>query len=52
MGKLGWLMLKTEVATSPPREGEPAGTWIMATLDEGPKGTFDWLLSQFDLFSK
>ena len=26
MGKLGWFTSKTLTATSPPREGEPAGT--------------------------
>ena len=26
MGNLGWFMSKTQTATSPPREGEPAGT--------------------------
>ena len=25
VGKLGWFMSKTYTATSPPREGEPAG---------------------------
>ena len=26
VGKLGWFMSKAQTATSPPREGEPAGT--------------------------
>ena len=26
MGKLGWFMSRTQTLTSPPREGEPAGT--------------------------
>ena len=26
VGKLGWFMSKTQTATSPPREGEPAAT--------------------------
>ena len=26
VGKLGWFMSKTQTLTSPPREGEPAGT--------------------------
>ena len=28
VGKLGWFMSKTKTATSPPREGEPAGTYL------------------------
>ena len=28
MGKLGWLMSKTLIITSPPREGEAAGTKV------------------------
>ena len=26
VGKLGWFMSRTQTLTSPPREGEPAGT--------------------------
>ena len=26
VGKLGWFKSKTQILTSPPREGEPAGT--------------------------
>ena len=26
MDKLGWFMSKTKTATSPPREGDPAGS--------------------------
>ena len=26
VGKLGWFVSKTSTSTSPPREGEPAGT--------------------------
>ena len=28
MGKLGWFVSRTQTFTSPPREGEPAGTTV------------------------
>ena len=28
MGKLGWFVSRTQTFTSPPREGEPAGTAV------------------------
>ena len=31
---LGWFMSKTQTLTSPPREGEPAGTEIKGTSSE------------------
>ena len=31
MGKLGWFMSRTQTLTSPPREGEPAGTLASVT---------------------
>ena len=31
VGNLGWFMSKTLTATSPPREGEPAGTGLKPT---------------------
>ena len=42
VGKLGWFMSKAQTATSPPREGVPAGTgrgeklWYAEVLDQVP----------------
>ena len=39
VGKLGWFMLKTSTVTSPPSEGEPAGTfdkyWVVHVRSRG-----------------
>ena len=29
VGKLGWFMSKTSTATSPPRQGDPEGTYTI-----------------------
>ena len=34
VGKLGWLVSKTQTATSPRREAEPVGTCIHSNLHE------------------
>ena len=32
VGKFGWFLCRTETVTSPPREGEPAGTYGTADI--------------------
>ena len=50
MGKLGWFMSKTRTATSPPSEGEPAGTrkedyrelvgWLVGVLSQSTTNSY------------